>query len=114
MAKVGQNREEKGLMEEGRRGWETLKKEYCYWIPDADIEGEIPVQLHGTFFRNGPGLNEVYGKRLKHRKNRHHCIIALTPHSTSRNLPERGSLVVACRLKPSFLALDRHICLRFC
>ena len=55
-------------MEEGKRGWETVKKEYSYWIPKADIEGRIPDGLHGTFFRNGPGLNEVYGKKLKHRK----------------------------------------------
>ena len=69
MASVGKNCKKIDLWEEGKRGWETLKKEYCYWIPSADVEGEIPVELHGTFFRNGPGLHEVYGKKLQHRKN---------------------------------------------
>ena len=68
MENGGQTSKNQRLMAEGRRGWETLKKEYSYWIPDADIEGELPAELHGTFFRNGPGLNEVYGKKLKHRK----------------------------------------------
>lgn len=49
------------------RGWES-QKEYCYWIPEADIEGKIPKDLCGTLFRNGPGVHEVYGKRLDHRK----------------------------------------------
>ena len=49
------------------RGWET-QSEHSYWIPQTDIEGEIPRNLYGTLFRNGPGVNEVYGKSLKHRK----------------------------------------------
>lgn len=49
------------------KGWRN-QREYSYWIPDADIEGEIPKALYGTLFRNGPGLNEVYGTKLKHRK----------------------------------------------
>lgn len=48
-------------------GWES-QKEYSYWIPECDIEGKIPLDLHGSFIRNGPGVNEVYGKKLKHRK----------------------------------------------
>lgn len=60
--------EESDLMQQGKRGWETLTREYSYWVPDADIEGQIPAELQGTFFRNGPGLNEVYGKKLAHRK----------------------------------------------
>ncbi|XP_068731716.1 apocarotenoid-15,15'-oxygenase-like [Montipora capricornis] len=47
------------------RGWET-QEEHCYWIPKADIIGEVPKDLYGTLFRNGPGVNEVYGTRLKH------------------------------------------------
>ncbi len=49
------------------RGWET-QREFSYWIPKGDIVGEVPRDLHGTLFRNGPGLREVYGTRLKHRK----------------------------------------------
>lgn len=50
-----------------RRGWETAR-EHDYWIPEADIDGEIPADLQGTLFRNGPGLLEIYGKRLAHRE----------------------------------------------
>lgn len=50
------------------RGWESLEEEREYWIPAADIEGTIPHDLFGTFFRNGPGINEVYGTPLKHRE----------------------------------------------
>ena len=54
-------------LEKCSRGWET-QREYCYWIPTADIVGEVPKDLHGTLFRNGPGVQEVYGTSLKHRK----------------------------------------------
>ena len=33
-------------------------------IEGAAIEGEIPKELKGTLFRNGPGLLEIYGKKL--------------------------------------------------
>ena len=49
-------------------GWHSANREYSYWIPQADIEGKIPAELKGTLFRNGPGLLEVYGKKLIHRK----------------------------------------------
>ncbi|ORY44294.1 carotenoid oxygenase [Rhizoclosmatium globosum] len=48
------------------RGWESMTREVEYWIPEADIEGQIPKDLNGTFFRNGPGLSDVYGTPLKH------------------------------------------------
>lgn len=51
-----------------RRGWESLERESSYWVPQADIIGQIPRGLRGTFLRNGPGVNAVYGKRLKHRE----------------------------------------------
>ena len=54
-------------LEKCGRGWET-QREHCYWIPKADIIGEVPKDLRGTLFRNGPGVNEVYGTVLKHRK----------------------------------------------
>lgn len=53
-----------------RRVWDSAPREYDYWIPASDIEGEIPHDLKGTLLRNGPGLNEIYGKRLQHRKRR--------------------------------------------
>jgi len=33
-------------------------------IPASAIEGDIPKELVGTLFRNGPGLLEIYGKKL--------------------------------------------------
>ncbi|TPX30226.1 hypothetical protein SmJEL517_g06167 [Synchytrium microbalum] len=42
-----------------RRGWENSKESQEYWIPELDI-------FTGTFFRNGPGLADVYGFKLKH------------------------------------------------
>ena len=54
-------------LEKCSRGWET-QREHSYWIPKADIIGEVPKDLRGTLFRNGPGVNEVYGTVLKHRK----------------------------------------------
>ena len=30
------------------------------------IEGRLPEGLHGTLYRNGPGLFELHGKRLRH------------------------------------------------
>ena len=51
-----------------RRIWDSAPREYDYWVPASDIEGAIPPDLKGTLLRNGPGLNEIYGKRLQHRK----------------------------------------------
>ena len=36
-----------------RGGLENLDEEHSYWIDE--IEGEVPIDLEGTFFRNGPG-----------------------------------------------------------
>ena len=47
-----------------KRGYESQPNEYDYWIDD--VEGEIPAALHGTLFRNGPGLLEVNGQRIHH------------------------------------------------
>jgi all-trans-8'-apo-beta-carotenal 15,15'-oxygenase len=47
-----------------QRGYESLKEEFDYWIDD--VEGEIPPDLNGTLFRNGPGLLDINGQRLHH------------------------------------------------
>ncbi|MCM1984656.1 carotenoid oxygenase family protein [Lyngbya confervoides] len=49
---------------EWQGGHRSLKEEYSYWIDD--IEGQIPGDLRGTVFRNGPGLLDVNGDRLHH------------------------------------------------
>lgn len=38
--------------------------EYDYEVEDAWVEGEIPKELQGTFFRNGPGM-QVANERYK-------------------------------------------------
>ncbi len=45
-------------------GTQSLPQEHDYWIDQ--IEGEIPPDLTGTLFRNGPGLLDVNGDRLQH------------------------------------------------
>ncbi|MGB7085248.1 MAG: carotenoid oxygenase family protein [Phormidesmis sp.] len=50
--------------EDWKRGYASQSEEFAYWI--EDIEGEIPAALLGTVFRNGPGLTDVNGYRLRH------------------------------------------------
>ncbi|MBR8840222.1 MAG: carotenoid oxygenase family protein [Stigonema ocellatum SAG 48.90 = DSM 106950] len=45
-------------------GYQSLKQEFDYWIDD--VEGQIPQELHGTLFRNGPGLLDVNGQPIHH------------------------------------------------
>lgn len=49
---------------EWQRGYESLKQEFDYWIDD--VEGQIPPELNGTLFRNGPGLLDINGQRIHH------------------------------------------------
>ncbi len=50
--------------EDWKGGARSLKQEFDYLIDD--VEGEIPPELNGTLFRNGPGLLDVNGQRLHH------------------------------------------------
>jgi all-trans-8'-apo-beta-carotenal 15,15'-oxygenase len=58
---------EKEAPREGRwfRGLEGLEKEYER-LPIRRVEGKLPGELRGVLFRNGPGRNEVFGKRNGH------------------------------------------------
>ena len=47
-----------------QKGYRSLKEEHDYWIDE--IEGELPADLKGTLFRNGPGLLDVNGERIHH------------------------------------------------
>lgn len=47
-----------------QEGYQSLTQEFDYWIDD--IEGQIPRELQGTLFRNGPGLLDVNGQPLHH------------------------------------------------
>jgi all-trans-8'-apo-beta-carotenal 15,15'-oxygenase len=50
--------------QEWQKGYQSQPNEYDYWIDE--IEGEIPKELNGTLFRNGPGLLEVGGMPVRH------------------------------------------------
>ena len=45
-------------------GLENLDEEYSYWIDD--IEGTLPADLGGTFFRNGPGRQRIGDAQYGH------------------------------------------------
>jgi len=47
-----------------QRGNNSQPQEFDYWVDD--IEGEIPRELQGTLFRNGPGILEIGGHQLQH------------------------------------------------
>lgn len=47
-----------------KRGYESQPNEYDYEI--EEVEGEIPAELTGTLFRNGPGLLEAGDERIHH------------------------------------------------
>ncbi len=46
------------------RGFHSLWTEHDYWIDE--IEGTIPPELHGTLWRNGPGVLDRGGQRFGH------------------------------------------------
>ncbi len=50
--------------EDWQKGYESLREEFDYWIDE--IEGEIPPELNGTLFRNGPGLLDINGQKIHH------------------------------------------------
>ena len=45
-------------------GLENLDEEFSYWIDD--VEGAVPTDLHGTFFRNGPGRQRIGNQQYGH------------------------------------------------
>jgi all-trans-8'-apo-beta-carotenal 15,15'-oxygenase len=49
---------------EWQRGYTSQPHEYEYQI--EEIEGEIPLNLAGTLFRNGPGLLDIHGTPIHH------------------------------------------------
>ncbi|ACB54273.1 carotenoid oxygenase [Crocosphaera subtropica ATCC 51142] len=52
------------LAKDWAKGYTSQPNEYAYQI--KDIEGQIPPDLQGTLFRNGPGLFEVGGESIGH------------------------------------------------
>ena len=61
------------VIDQVKKGWHTIPQEYDYWVLQEDIEGSVPSDLNGTLLRNGPGLHEVYGKKLIHGRTKYIC-----------------------------------------
>lgn len=51
-------------IEEWKKGYDSQPNEYEYEI--KDVEGNIPPELTGTLFRNGPGLLDIGGLAIHH------------------------------------------------
>lgn len=47
-----------------KQGYRSQKQEYNYQI--TEIEGQIPADLTGTLFRNGPGLLDINDESVRH------------------------------------------------
>ena len=47
-----------------RGGLANLDEEHSYWV--EPIEGHVPTDLHGTFFRNGPGRQRIGKQTFGH------------------------------------------------
>jgi all-trans-8'-apo-beta-carotenal 15,15'-oxygenase len=47
-----------------KQGYRSQKQEYDYQI--TEIEGQIPTDLTGTLFRNGPGLLDINDESVRH------------------------------------------------
>ncbi|ASC73905.1 Apocarotenoid-15,15'-oxygenase [Halomicronema hongdechloris C2206] len=50
--------------EDWLRGYRSQPQEFAYWIDQ--VEGQIPLELEGTLFRNGPGLLDIHGYPVRH------------------------------------------------
>ncbi len=47
-------------------GFRALEQELDYSVANTQIQGRIPEELRGTFFRIGPGRNEIGGQKFGH------------------------------------------------
>jgi all-trans-8'-apo-beta-carotenal 15,15'-oxygenase len=52
------------LLRDWARGYESQPEEHAGWV--TAVEGVIPAELHGTLYRNGPGLLDVAGHPVHH------------------------------------------------
>jgi all-trans-8'-apo-beta-carotenal 15,15'-oxygenase len=95
-----------------QRGYESLNTEHSYTI--ENIEGEIPADLEGTLFRNGPGKLDVNGTPLQHPFDGDGMVCAITfkdGKATFRNRYVRTEGFFAECLVPRSLEDGWQICL---
>ncbi len=63
--KTAQTTTEKSYnLSQWKQGYRSQKQEYNYQI--TEIEGQIPEDLTGTLFRNGPGLLDINDESVRH------------------------------------------------
>ena len=58
-----------------RRGFENLAREHAF--EPLRIEGTLPPELRGTFYRNGPGQFDVAGERYQHWFDGDGCVVGV-------------------------------------
>ncbi len=54
------------ILSDCRTAFDSQLYEYDYWIDSAWVEGKIPEDLEGTYFRNGPGIRLDSPSCLRH------------------------------------------------
>jgi all-trans-8'-apo-beta-carotenal 15,15'-oxygenase len=75
--------EKTNLLPQVAKGWrnvddQAVNQNQIYEFSNKEIQGKIPLELRGTFLRNGPGFNVVYGTQLKHPIDGDGLIVALS------------------------------------
>ena len=65
--------------QEWKQGYDSQPNEYDYEI--TEIEGQIPLELSGTLFRNGPGLLDIGDSAIHHPFDGDGMISAFTFHN---------------------------------
>lgn len=84
-----QNTVEKKYLELCAQGWQGKDEEWDYQLSAANIEGELPKDLSGTLFRNGPGNHQIYRRTLKHPLDGDGYIVKLTFQEQQVHLQSR-------------------------
>ncbi|GAX81610.1 hypothetical protein CEUSTIGMA_g9038.t1 [Chlamydomonas eustigma] len=54
-------------LQDHRAGWTSMPYEYDYYLDEAWVDGQLPLELQGgTMYGVGPGLTEAYGSVVRH------------------------------------------------
>ena len=70
-------------------GFEALEQEYDYSIAAGDISGEIPQEISGTLFRNGPGRLKIGEQKYGHWFDGDGMLNAITLHNGEAHFRNR-------------------------
>eukprot|EP00928_Gymnodinium_smaydae_P029081 TRINITY_DN22004_c0_g1_i1.p1 TRINITY_DN22004_c0_g1~~TRINITY_DN22004_c0_g1_i1.p1 ORF type:complete len:943 (-),score=113.58 TRINITY_DN22004_c0_g1_i1:214-2973(-) len=81
------------------RGWGSTDEFALEFLPEVHIQGKLPHDLRGTFFRNGPGIMEVFGTPLEHPIDGDGLVGKLTFHGDGRASFESKFVETATRTK---------------